>query len=261
MGGNYPQKIVVRNSKHLKSTFDKSKSLFRQEWNHNSPLTIIDFQSEMRAFRELFEEFRPNNVLWIQKNFTTNLTNEDQMWIEDNINKDCLKWGLKKCAFVVGKDLMSQMLVFNFFQETDSCINPKHFGSEKEAMDWIIFDKLPNAHIFNDFHIKFNGTTEEGKSSFVLETYTQNTEATLKTLSNLLKENAFLKENTDRFFTLTNREKEVFKLYANGEGFKSIADKLFLSELTVRTHWRNAKKKLNIKSLSDISDYKNSFLS
>jgi DNA-binding NarL/FixJ family response regulator len=59
---------------------------------------------------------------------------------------------------------------------------------------------------------------------------------------------------------LTKREKEIFQLSACGASIKTIAAELFLSELTIRTHWRNTKKKLGIKNLSDITDYKNSFL-
>jgi|TARA_R110000737_G_scaffold349591_2_gene386186 hypothetical protein len=255
---NYTQ---LYNSKHLKINFDKKNSLFTQEWNHNSALTQNEFREELLAFKKHFSIHHPKSVLWLQEDFATNLSTEDQMWIEENVNIDCLNWGLQKCAFVVGKDVMAQIQVFNFFEEVKSCISPKHFSSEKEAIDWILHDSLPEEPKSNDFEIKFNGKTKAGKSRFIIETSSQNTESTLKSFNHIIKENAFLKENTEKFFTLTSREKEVFKHYAKGEGIKNIADKLFLSELTVRTHWRNAKKKLNIKSLSDISDYKNSFFS
>lgn len=45
--------------------------------------------------------------------------------------------------------------------------------------------------------------------------------------------------------TLSNREIEILKLVADGFSSKQIADKLFLSELTVNTHRRNMLKKTN----------------
>jgi DNA-binding CsgD family transcriptional regulator len=250
----------IHNSKHLKINYDKINSLFIQEWNHNSPLETKEFRGELLEFKKLFSVYKPQNILWLQEDFATNLSTVDQIWIEENVNIDCFNLGLKKCAFVVGKDVIAQILVFNFFTEVPSCLSPKHFGGKNEALKWLIHDYLPPEFISNDFDIKFNGKTENGKSRFIIETSSESTEATLKSFNRILKENAFTKENKEKFKALTNREKEVFYLYANGEVIKKIAENLFLSELTVRTHWRNTKKKLDIKSLSDITNYKNCFL-
>ena len=45
---------------------------------------------------------------------------------------------------------------------------------------------------------------------------------------------------------LTLREKEIMSLIAEGDSNKKIAEKLFLSELTVKTHLKNIFKKLNV---------------
>ena len=45
--------------------------------------------------------------------------------------------------------------------------------------------------------------------------------------------------------TLTQREKDIVKLLGKGDSNKIIAEKLFLSELTVKTHLKNIFKKLN----------------
>lgn len=46
--------------------------------------------------------------------------------------------------------------------------------------------------------------------------------------------------------TLTRREKDVLLLVTQGESNKSIADKLVLSEVTVKSHLNNIFKKLNV---------------
>lgn len=48
--------------------------------------------------------------------------------------------------------------------------------------------------------------------------------------------------------TLTTREKEILTLVAKGFSNKDISDKLFVSELTVKTHLKNIFKKLNVSS-------------
>ena len=46
---------------------------------------------------------------------------------------------------------------------------------------------------------------------------------------------------------LTNREKEVFELLVKNRTTKEIADKLFISEKTVRNHISNVMQKLGVK--------------
>ncbi len=251
--------IEVYNSEHLKIKFAKNLSIFLHEWNHNQPIPTAEFGSEMIAFLETFKIHRPKNVLWLQEDFTTILSHEDHLWIENNINKECVELGLEKCAFVIGKDIIAQMQVFNFFEKTKSCLTTKHFSDITDALSWISQDKSNNDLNSIDFDITFKGKTPDGKSLYTLETASQNIDSVLKSFNHILQENAFLKLNSTLFFSLTIREKDIFQRYANGVGIKEIAEELFLSELTVRTHWRNAQKKLNIKSHSDISAYKNSF--
>lgn len=58
-----------------------------------------------------------------------------------------------------------------------------------------------------------------------------------------------LKENTNEYFQeLSRREKEILEQLNNGYRYKEIADKLFLSLDTVRTHVRNIYEKLQVNS-------------
>jgi DNA-binding NarL/FixJ family response regulator len=54
---------------------------------------------------------------------------------------------------------------------------------------------------------------------------------------------------------LTNREKEVLKLIAEGHSNKEIGDVLFVSVHTVERHRANIMKKLNIKKTADLVKY------
>lgn len=51
---------------------------------------------------------------------------------------------------------------------------------------------------------------------------------------------------------LTTREKEVVKCLANGMNSKAIANTLFISEHTVKTHRRNIMYKLNVKTSAEL---------
>lgn len=250
---------LVYTSKHINIFFDSVNRYTIQEWKHNLPVPMEEFKLELLELLCIIEKYRPKTTIWMQEGFTTVLSEEDHLWIEKNINIHAHEFGLEKLAFVVGKDLMAHMTVFDFFKKSKSVLAPKHFASKNEAMRWIL--DIEEIEVFkpDDFKIKYNGKTDSGSNSFIIETSSNSTEATLKSLNHILTENSFLKKNTEKYISLTKREQQVFRQYANGESIKKIADQLFVSELTARTHWRNVKKKLEIKSLSDISNYKNTF--
>jgi DNA-binding NarL/FixJ family response regulator len=54
---------------------------------------------------------------------------------------------------------------------------------------------------------------------------------------------------------LTDREREVVQLYAEGRTTKQIADRLNLSVKTVETHRRNTMEKLNITSIAELTKF------
>jgi DNA-binding CsgD family transcriptional regulator len=50
---------------------------------------------------------------------------------------------------------------------------------------------------------------------------------------------------------LTAREKEIVEYLSKGLRYREIADKIFLSQETVRTHIRNVYEKLNVNSRTE----------
>jgi DNA-binding NarL/FixJ family response regulator len=60
-----------------------------------------------------------------------------------------------------------------------------------------------------------------------------------------------IEDNFTNQLKLTKREKEIISLIASGKSTKEIAGKLFLSELTIKTHRKNISEKLGTKGLAD----------
>ena len=75
----------------------------------------------------------------------------------------------------------------------------------------------------------------------------------------LLNENTFLRNNSPVFQSLSKREKEVLSLMAKGLTSVQIATKLHISEMTARTHRKNIRKKLNVESKYDITQFAHAF--
>jgi DNA-binding NarL/FixJ family response regulator len=61
--------------------------------------------------------------------------------------------------------------------------------------------------------------------------------------------------NTDPYATLTEREKDVLGLIAQGASNKAIAASLFISENTVRAHVRSLMQKLNLENRTQLAVY------
>jgi DNA-binding CsgD family transcriptional regulator len=81
---------------------------------------------------------------------------------------------------------------------------------------------------------------------------------TLK-VSRLLEENNFLRKHYSQFSDISKREKEVLKLLALGKTSAEISKELFISTATVETHRKNIKRKLDISTSYQISQYARAF--
>ncbi len=63
---------------------------------------------------------------------------------------------------------------------------------------------------------------------------------------NTFKEETKLSESENLLYQLTSREEEVLDLLTQGNNYKGIAKKLFISETTVKTHVNNIFQKLQV---------------
>lgn len=113
------------------------------------------------------------------------------------------------------------------------------------------------------------GILEAGADGYLLKncTYRQLTEAIKsvytgkKFLSEDITElviNGFLdpsKANEDSFSQLSEREKEIFLLFADGKSTREIGEKLFISVKTVGTHKQHILEKLELKNNSEMVKY------
>lgn len=75
----------------------------------------------------------------------------------------------------------------------------------------------------------------------------------------LMEENLMLKDNYQRFASLTKREKELLRYIAAGETAGETSSRTFISEKTINTHRRNIKRKLGAKTQYDIIKFAQAF--
>ena len=78
-------------------------------------------------------------------------------------------------------------------------------------------------------------------------------------IERLIQENNFLRNNQQVFASLSKREKEVLRLLAKGQNSTEIAEALFISEATVKTHRKNIRNKLQAESTFDLLQFAQAF--
>lgn len=75
----------------------------------------------------------------------------------------------------------------------------------------------------------------------------------------LLQENNFLRQNINKYASLSQRERDVLKYLAEGKSSGDTAAELFISLNTVETHRKNIKRKLGTNSFYELSQYARAF--
>ncbi|MCH4824446.1 LuxR C-terminal-related transcriptional regulator [Gramella lutea] len=249
--------MLIYESDLLSSSFEKENDCFVQYWKH-SPDCYEELKREFLEYASLYKEYRPSKSLWLQHNFKLPISNQVHEWIEEHVNIPCVEHGNEKVAFVVGKDVLVHLSVMSFFEESNSIIHPMHFATEKEARQWLNDSKNhPKGN--NKLKVLFEGVDKEGNSIIKIKRSASDITNTLMSFGKVVEENKFIKSNISRYSRLTKREKQVMIEFSKGLPQQDVADKLYISVGTLRTHWKNIKSKLEIKSLAEVIKYVNAF--
>lgn len=77
-------------------------------------------------------------------------------------------------------------------------------------------------------------------------------DALIARVNKTLDQNTYIRANYRKFAILTNREKEIISLLANGKSTKDIAEQLFISHHTVSTHRKNLIYKIECHSFAEL---------
>jgi DNA-binding CsgD family transcriptional regulator len=78
-------------------------------------------------------------------------------------------------------------------------------------------------------------------------------------VSKIIEDNIFIKKNYEKFSSLTEREKEIISFLSEGFSNSETAEKLNISEDTVKQHRKNIKKKINLNSLPELIRFAQAF--
>ena len=119
-----------------------------------------------------------------------------------------------------------QIMILTMYQPSDIGLQIRNFTGDAYLL------KISGKHIFEE---ALTSLTEH------IPYFDPNI---IETTIEAVKDNPYIK--------LTKREKEIIALIAEGKTSKEIAGKLYLSELTIKTHRKNISEKLGSKGVADL---------
>ncbi|MCS3796211.1 response regulator transcription factor [Niastella sp. OAS944] len=143
------------------------------------------------------------------------------------------------------KEMMEQLVweISHFLKDKDPYALYSFFyrRNEKDSQEWLVASArlhkdeqgLPNEVVIFSY---FTGLLDDVKIK----------------LHRVLEQYDFLSQNVEKVASLTNREKEILKLVAEGKTSEEIAKAIHLSRHTVNTHRKNIYRKLSIQKSADL---------
>jgi len=222
----------------------KKNNTLIHEWTTNN-VSIDEFQTELKTSAAFSKEICPNSVLWLQENFDFNIPPNLFNWIENNIVVPTFNTGMDNLGFTVSNDMMAHLSVMKSFEEVESVIKPNFFTDKNAAI--IYFNQ--KAKLKNDLTYRVRELGNIAKVDITINF--DLLPKVISLLEDFEKEQQFVKDNINKFNSLSKRELQIVKLIVNNYGSKEIACKLLISVLTVGTHRKSIIKKLKIKRPMD----------
>jgi DNA-binding CsgD family transcriptional regulator len=257
--------MLIYNGPHLIITFEKDYNRFLNSWK-SSPTNVKKFKKEMLEYLFALERINPSQIIWLQQNFIFQIDDKTKTWVENNIMKPRFEAGhisqshdgFHHIAFVLGKDILTHIKVMAVFDEKSrSVFRPKHFATEKDAVNWLNSELLDN-QIENEIEkqqITFKGIDKDGKAIIEFKKNASEINQTIKLFRSIIEENDFLKNNIEKYSSLSKREKETLKFIIKGFTNHQISERMSISSNTVRTHRNRIWKKLDIRHYRDCIRY------
>ena len=257
--------MEVYNGPHLTIKHEQENSRLINTWK-SSPTKDVAYRKELIEHLHIVETIKPSQVMWFLHNLTFKVGDATKKWIDENISKPIFESGIitkgqdnfDHVAFVVGHDVLAYIEVIDIFKEnTASDFKPKSFATEIEARNWL--SKECNVEVSKSedqkLEITFKGTDNNGKAIYEFKDQSSNFASTIHQFETLIEQNNFIKNNVEKYSSLTSREKETLKFIIKGHTNAQIAEKMHLSQHTIRTHRNRIWKKLEIKHLRDCLKY------
>jgi DNA-binding CsgD family transcriptional regulator len=253
--------MIVHNTQNINVNYIKEQDMLITTWK-DAPLKIDDFIRELQHCRDYCINLNVKRTVLNQEDFKFVIPPKLYPWIEEEINLPGYKSGVEDFVFVVAGSAMAQFAVMDSFDEAESVYTPHFFLHQNEALEYLEAPKKekiqlidPTVFLKDDILLEVTKDEVGNKAIIQMEVPLDALPYNLNMLKKHMDGMRFMRDNWQKFASLTKREKLVLKHLVKGRMTKEIATKLFISETTVKTHRQNIIRKLNAKHLIDLYKY------
>lgn len=254
--------MEVYHGPHLIIEYEKENSRLINTWKSN-PHNDVAYREELIEYLDISKKIKPSQMIWIldKKTFKPNLATKK--WVDEVILNPIFKSGFVKrradgydqLAFVFGQDVA---VLMQGVENPYTGFNPKYFTNEIEAINWLSKESkaIDYKTINQNLDITFKGIDGNEKIVFEFKEDASKFDGIINLFKTIIEQHHFMKNNIDKYSSLTKRERETLKFIINGYDNKQIAEKMHISPNTIRTHRNRIWHKLEIKHFSNCLKYK-----
>ena len=257
--------MEVYKGPYLVINHEQANSRLISTWK-SSPPNDLAYRKELIEHLHIATNRKPSQIVWLLENLTFKVGEPTKKWADENISEPIFRAGFvgknkdnfDQVALVVGKDVLAYIEVMDIFQENPSIgFVPTCFATEKEAVNWLNAEsKEKDEETDNQsLLVTFKGIDDNGKVVFEYKDQASKFDSTVHLFKTIIEQNHFMKNNVDKYSSLTKRENETLKFIINGYDNKQIAEKMQISPHTIRTHRNRIWHKLEIKNLIECLKY------
>jgi len=249
----------VLDSEVVTLNYQQGSELLISSWkNCTSAQQFID---GIKSCRELCDKITLKSSLWHFNDFGFVIPPDLQKWVDGFLDVPIMQKNknLVKVAFVAGSDLLALLSAVDLVETGSAGVQPRYFGAEQPALAYLLSQQneqtlvqqpllMPNLSLKTD-------QDHPGKSQILIDLNSEEIHQYLFLLNRLLKSRNFAMQHISKFATLTVREKEVLQLIVRERTTEQIAQILFISLETAKTHRKNISRKLECKNISGLIKY------
>jgi len=265
--------MEIYNGPHLCIKHEEANSRLICTWK-SCPLNDLAYRKELIEHLHIAENIKPSQIMWLLENLTFKPSDVTKKWVDENISKPIFKAGFiaknqdgfDQVAFVVGQDVLAYLETMAIFKRNlTSGFNPKYFATETDARNWLhekvnTKDTKDTKDLNQSLAITFKGIDDNGEVVFELREQATNFNGTINLFKTIFEQNLFVRNNVEKYSSLTPREKETLKFIIKGYTNKQISAKMYVSYHTIRTHRNRIWKKLNVTQISECLSYQYFFV-
>lgn len=115
-----------------------SDTMFEFHFIDTTNMSWKDFQEELLLQVKFAHKYQPKYFFFDTQNFDFTIAPDMQDWIDTNIFAEFVKAGVVKYAYIVSKELISQLSIELLMDENvGKYFKTEYFTSEEEAKKWL----------------------------------------------------------------------------------------------------------------------------